>query len=125
MEKKISLTNDQKTKIQQLKYYYHEAGEDLSSSSDSELYSKLIRMDEDLRERALAFSVSEGIIGLLLIITGYNFLTMLSGAFLSGILCLCLGLVMLALAYPIYHLLLRKNRKKYAPVVLTITRYLD
>ncbi len=62
-------------------------------------------MNEDLRKRALTLSALEGFIGVLLIITGYNFLTILSSVFLSGILSICFGLVMLALAYPIYHLL--------------------
>ncbi len=124
MDKSYNLTDEQKQHIQQLDFYYKEASGIFSSSSNKELYSRLLDLDEGIRKKALHCSVLVGLSGLLLLTTGYNFLTRLSNSFVEGIIFFCLGAILFAGAYPLYNFLLRKNRKKYAPVVLTISEYL-
>ncbi|MCR4924257.1 MAG: hypothetical protein K5931_09660 [Lachnospiraceae bacterium] len=125
MTAKDNLSDEQKTRIHQLEFLYKEAESSPKSSSIDNLYDRLLKLDEDVKRKAFKISLIDGFAGTLLLISGYNFLTKLSGAFLSGIIFFCIGFVMLALTYPIYNYLLKKGRKKYAPVVLTITNYLN
>lgn len=122
MEK--SLTEEQINKVHQLEFFYMDAAKSFVPASDNELYSRVMRLDENLRRHAKAKAISEGIVGFLLLITGFNLLTMVSGSFLAGIIFFCIGAINLALSYPLYNMLLSKSRRKYAPVVLTITEYL-
>ena len=123
MEEKI-LTEEQRSKIHQLEFYYKEATKYVRPATDNELFSLVVKLDESIRRRATAMAVSQGICGGLLLFTGYNFLTRLSGSFLAGIIIFCIGAVNIALSYPLYNHLVAKIRKKYAPVVLTVTKYL-
>ena len=123
MEEKI-LTEEQRSKINQLEFYYKEATKYVRPATDNELFSLVVKLDESIRRRATAMAVSQGIFGGLLLFTGYNFLTRLSGSFLAGIIIFCIGAVNIALSYPLYNHLVAKIRKKYAPVVLTVTKYL-
>ncbi|MCR5453111.1 MAG: hypothetical protein K6F00_10835, partial [Lachnospiraceae bacterium] len=108
----------------QIEFNYSEAKNSPQSSTENELFSRLVNLDEEIKRKALRISIIEGMIGILLLVTGYNFLTILTNAFLSGILFFCFGIILLAGAYPMYHTLVKKARKKYSPVVLTITNYL-
>ncbi|SHI77128.1 hypothetical protein [Pseudobutyrivibrio xylanivorans] len=123
MEEKL-LTEEQKSRIHQLEFYYKEATKYVRPATDNELFSLVVKLDENIRRRATAMAVAQGIFGGLLLFTGYNFLTRLSGSFLAGIIIFCIGAVNIALSYPLYNHLVTKARKKYAPVVLTVTKYL-
>ena len=123
MEEKL-LTEEQKSRIHQLEFYYKEATKYVRPATDNELFSLVVKLDENIRRRATAMAVAHGIFGGLLLFTGYNFLTRLSGSFLAGIIIFCIGAVNIALSYPLYNHLVAKARKKYAPVVLTVTKYL-
>ncbi len=119
------LTEEQKKKIRQLEFYYKEADKSSLVASDDDLFKRVISLDNTLKRHALAKSVSNGILGFLLLITGYNFLTALKHSFLAGIIFFCIGAIVLAFSYPLYNMLLYKSRKKYAPVVLAITNFLS
>ncbi|MCR5747471.1 MAG: hypothetical protein K6G03_07150 [Lachnospiraceae bacterium] len=124
MSKDQNLTVEQKQKIHQLEFFYHEEESSKVLPSDNELFDRVFKLDEEIRKKALNRSVFEGSIGFMVLVTGINLLVNLKSAFLAGIIFFCVGAVLLAGAYPLYNHLLRKDRKKYAPVVLTITNYL-
>ncbi len=119
------LTEEQKKEIRKLEFYYKDAVKFSVNSNKDDLFSRVITLDNTLKKHALARAICNGIFGFLLLITGYNFLTLLAHAFLPGIIFFCLGAIALALSYPLYNMLLNKSRKKYAPVVLAITSFLS
>ena len=108
---KLMMEHDEHLKMIELKI--------LTENGTAEDYEYLI-----VQEAEAVKTESKGIFGGLLLFTGYNFLTRLSGSFLAGIIIFCIGAVNIALSYPLYNHLVAKARKKYAPVVLTVTKYL-
>ncbi len=122
MEQNIS--DLQRGKIEQIRFLYQKAATGNGKEDNKDLYSHLIDLDESLKKRALAISVTEGVIGFVLLTTGYNLLTHLSHSFLGGIIFFSIGAIALTLSIPVYNFLLRKYRKKYSSVVLAITNFL-
>ncbi len=118
-----NLTSEQIQQINRLNFLYSQASENKKTLDDDQLYTRLIRLDESIRSKALLHSFFEGGLGLLFVITGFNLLTHLSHSFLEGILFFSIGAIMLACSLPLYQFLLKRNRKKYAPFVLTITKF--
>ena len=88
---------------------------------------KLRRLHAIPTQKAQAASLAVGIIGALILGTGMSLCMTELGAAL-GILALSLGipvglagLIMVALAYPLYIRILRKERTKIAPEILRLT----
>ncbi|SFG58135.1 hypothetical protein SAMN04487761_12817 [Lachnospiraceae bacterium C7] len=121
---KATLNADERDQIRQLNFYYRDASNNLDILNDSQLFDLLINLDNNLKKHALAKAMCEGGFGFFLLISGYNILTHLHNSFLQGIVLFSLGAIFLAASYPLYNFLLKRSRKKYAPVVLTITKYL-
>ncbi len=119
------LTEEQKREIRQLEFYYKEADKSSIIPSDDDLFKRVIILDNTLKRHALVRAVSNGIVGFLLLITGYNYLIIINNSFLAGIIFFCIGAIVMAWSYPLYNMLLYKSRKKYAPVVLAITNFLS
>ncbi len=145
MANKSDLTTEQRTYLQRLEMDYIEAIESThtgnsadsaastyaGSSADSageldhkDLYTLITELDRDVKNKAKTAAIAEGLAGTVFLITGYNFITGMSGMFLSGVIMFCLGTVLLAATYPMFNVLLRKGREKYAHIVITITDYL-
>ena len=88
---------------------------------------QLRRLHHSATQKAQAASIALGIIGTLIFGLGLSLcLTELSGflggtAMFVGIPVGLGGLVMLALAYPVYNAVLRRERKKIAPEILRLT----
>ena len=88
---------------------------------------QLRRLHHSATQKAQAASIALGIIGTLVFGLGLSLcLTELSGflggtAMFVGIPVGLGGLVMLALAYPVYNTVLRRERKKIAPEILRLT----
>ena len=88
---------------------------------------KLRRLHAVPTQRAQAASISVGIIGALILGTGMSLcMTELSGflggtAMFIGIPVGIVGIVLAALAYPIYNRVLKKERDKIAPEILRLT----
>ena len=78
-------------------------------------------------QRAQASAISVGVIGLLIMGTGMSLVMTAFGAILGdlalviGILAGLMGMVLIALAYPIYNRVLAKQRKHIAPEILKLT----
>ena len=81
-------------------------------------------------QKAQAASIAIGILGALILGTGMSLCMTDLGASLGhlamviGILTGVLGLVMVALAYPIYNTVLRKERQRIAPEILRLSEEL-
>ncbi|MCR5452087.1 MAG: hypothetical protein K6F00_05605, partial [Lachnospiraceae bacterium] len=63
MEQSIHLTNEQKIKLQQIEFNYSEAKNSPQSSTENELFSRLVNLDEEIKRKALRISIIEGMIG--------------------------------------------------------------
>ena len=78
-------------------------------------------------QKAQAASLAVGITGALILGTGMSFAMTDIGAALGGLAMVVgiavgvVGMVLVALAYPIYNCVLRKQREKIAPEILQLT----
>ena len=88
---------------------------------------QLRKLHHSASQKAQAASIAIGVIGALLLGTGMSLCMTELGAALGqfamvlGILVGLMGLVMVALAYPLYHRTLRKERARIAPEILRLT----
>lgn len=92
--------------------------------------TELRRLHAIPTQKAEALSLAVGIIGALILGTGMSLCMTELGAALGylamviGILVGVLGLVMVALAYPLYRSVKRKERQRIAPEILKLTEEL-
>ena len=88
---------------------------------------KLRRLHYSATQKAQAASIAIGVLGTLILGTGMSLCMTDLGAALGhlamviGILVGLLGLVMVALAYPVYNTVLRKERQRIAPEILRLS----
>ena len=81
-------------------------------------------------QKAQAASIAIGVLGTLILGTGMSLCMTELGAALGhlamviGILVGLFGLVMVALAYPVYNIVLRKERQRIAPEILRLSEEL-
>ena len=91
---------------------------------------QLRRLDRSTAQKAQAWALTIGVLGTLIFGAGMSLcLTELTGflggtAMLIGVPVGLVGLVLLALAYPLYNRVLRKERERVAPEVLRLTEEL-
>lgn len=92
--------------------------------------SRLRRLDRSATQKAQACSLSLGIIGVLILGAGMSLFMSDLGAMLAlhetlamliGIIVGITGLVLVALAYPAYNWVLKKERQRIAPEILRLT----
>lgn len=89
--------------------------------------TQLRRLHRSASKKAKTWAIVLGIIGTLILGTGMSLcMTELSGflggtAMLIGIPVGLLGLVLVALAYPLYNRILKKERERIAPEILRLT----
>ena len=91
---------------------------------------RLRALDRSVYQKAQAWSLSLGVVGALILGTGMSLIMSELGALL-GILALpvgigagLVGLVLVALAYPLYNRILKKERQRIAPEILRLTEEL-
>ena len=88
---------------------------------------QLRRLHSIPTQKAQAASIAIGVLGTLILGTGMSLCMTDLGAALGhlamviGILVGLLGLVMVALAYPVYNIVLRKERQRIAPEILRLS----
>ena len=91
---------------------------------------KLRRLHYSATQKAQAASIAIGVLGALILGTGMSLCMTDLGAVLGhmamviGILVGGLGLVMVALAYPLYNRVLRRERQRIAPEILRLSEEL-
>lgn len=87
----------------------------------------LRRLHNSASQKAQSASIAIGVIGALILGTGMSLCMTDLGIFLGslamviGILIGLVGLGMVALAYPVYNIVLNKERQKIAPEILRLT----
>lgn len=83
---------------------------------------QLQRLDESVTRKATTCSLALGIIGALVLGLGMSCCMVFpSGWFVPGLAIGLAGMVMVALAYPVYNRILRRERERIAPQVLRLT----
>lgn len=110
---------EQRQEIEQIRKKY------LPNQEDK--MDQLRKLHHSATKKAQAASIAMGTVGSLTLGTGMSlFMTdlglLLGGmAMIVGILVGLVGLVMVALAYPLYNRILKKEREKIAPEILRLT----
>jgi len=88
---------------------------------------QLRRLDRGASQKAQAGAIALGVIGTLVLGTGMSLcMTKLSGflggtAMFIGIPVGLVGIILIALAYPLYNHILKKERQRIAPEILRLT----
>lgn len=91
---------------------------------------QLRRLHNSASQKAQARSIALGVIGVLILGTGMSFamteLSEILGAYKTmgmavGILVGLVGMTLVALAYPVYNRVLKKERERIAPEILRLT----
>jgi len=97
------------------------------AAPEEDKMEQLRRLDRQATDKAQARSIALGVIGSLVLGTGMSLaMTDLSGflsgaAMFFGVLIGLIGIVLIALAYPVYHHALQKERQRIAPEILRLT----
>ena len=84
----------------------------------------LRRLDAQVSEKATMYSIIVGVIGTLILGAGMSCCLVWTEsvvAFILGIIVGVIGMAVLALAYPLYNLTVKKERERIAPEVLRLT----
>lgn len=81
---------------------------------------RLRRLDAGVTRKGTAAAVTAGTAGTLLLGVGMS-CCMVWGLFLVGVLVGCVGILCMALAYPLYEHITRREREKIAPEILRLT----
>ena len=89
---------------------------------------QLRRLDQRATQKAQVWSLVLGIVGALIMGTGMSLVMTdigkvldLTNALIPGIVIGVIGLIPVALAYPTYNRVLRKERQRIAPEILRLT----
>lgn len=99
-------------------------------SPQEDKMAQLRRLDRSASQIAQAWAISVGVIGILIFGTGMSLfmsdLGELLGAYrnqamMIGVIIGLIGLVLVALAYPVYNRILKKERQRIAPEILRLT----
>lgn len=91
---------------------------------------QLRKLDRSAYQKAQAWSLVLGVVGTLLLGTGMSLIMSEFGLLLGlfalpvGIAAGLVGLVLVALAYPLYNRILKKERQRIAPEILRLTEEL-
>lgn len=91
---------------------------------------RLRALDRSVYQKAQAWSLVLGVVGTLILGTGMSLIMSELGALLGvlawpvGIAAGLVGLVLVALAYPLYNRILKKERQRVAPEILRLTEEL-
>lgn len=92
--------------------------------------NKLRRMDRAVTRKATAVSIGVGVVGTLIMGVGMSLVMSEFGELLGnaaqpvGIIIGVIGMAMLVCAYPLYNVIVKKERKKIAPEILRLTEEL-
>lgn len=87
----------------------------------------LRRLDAQVTEKATMYSIIVGVIGTLILGTGMSFCMVWADSvfvFALGIIVGIIGMVSLAMAYPVYNRTIKKERERIAPEILRLTEEL-
>lgn len=98
--------------------------------SEEDKMEQLRKLDRGVSQKAQAWAIALGIIGALILGSGMSLFMSDLGEWLGsyqnlsmiiGIIIGVIGLVLVALAYPVYNRILKKERQRIAPEILRLT----
>lgn len=90
--------------------------------TEEDKMEQLRRLDAGVTEKATMVSIIIGIVGALIMGIGMCCAMVWQGIwFIPGIIIGLIGIALLALAYPIYQKVLKKEREKIAPEIIRLT----
>ncbi len=116
---------DEQAELKQILKKYQPAAEDKMD--------KLRRLDEGVTKKATMISLAVGIIGALIMGFGMSLVMTNLGeelgiygtaAMFAGVVTGIVGMIPVCIAYPLYNYVLKKERKKVAPEILSLTKEL-
>ena len=116
---KMTYSAQQQEEIQSIRQKY-------APKAESKM-DKLRALDARVTQRATMVSIIVGVLGALVLGCGMSLImsdfgkALRDAAFPAGIAAGVLGLALVALAYPVYHRTLKKEREKVAPQILQLT----
>ena len=83
---------------------------------------QLRKLDESVRITATMVSISVGVIGVLLFGLGLSFILVWANSlFVAGIINGISGIILIAMALPVYNMVENKKMKKIAPEIIRLT----
>lgn len=85
---------------------------------------KLRKLDKSVEIPGMIVSITLGIIGTLLFGVGMTCTMVWTDYFVLGIVVGVVGIVLLAVCYPLYSMITRRRRKKLAPQILELSEEL-
>lgn len=115
----MTYSAQQQMEIQEIRKKYAAPAEDKME--------QLRMLDAKVSNKATGISIALGVVGALVMGTGMSLLMSDFGTMLGqfampvGIVLGIVGMVMLAVAYPVYQRILKKERERVAPEILRLT----
>ena len=92
----------------------------MPKTEDKFLYIK--KLDKSVSDKATIWSIVVGVIGALVMGTGMSLCMVAAGVWMiPGIIVGAIGMTVLAVAYPLYLKILKKERERLAPEILKLT----
>ena len=97
------------------------------AAPEEDKMEQLRKLDRQVTQKAQAWAIALGVVGALILGTGMSIaMTDLTGflgstAMFVGIPVGLIGIVLVALAYPVYNRILKKERQRIAPEILRLT----
>ncbi len=91
------------------------------SPKEPDKMEQLRRLDESVTRKGTTVSLIVGIVGALILGTGMSFCMVWTDLFAIGIIIGVIGIGAVSSAYPVYNLIIRKEREKIADEVLRLT----
>lgn len=83
---------------------------------------QLQRLDASATQKATMYAISVGVVGALILGLGMSCCMVFSSSwFIPGIVIGLVGMVVVAVAYPLYNSVLKKERERIAPEILRLT----
>ena len=95
----------------------------LEKSSSQKKLEKLRKIDSKVKNTPLIIALSFGIIGTLVFGFGMSLILEFKN-YIFGIIVSIIGMILIALAYPIYSILLKKFKNKYKDKILELSNEL-
>lgn len=89
--------------------------------SETDKLEQLRRLDKGVTRKGTVISIILGVVGALLLGIGMCCTMLWTELFWCGIIVGCIGIAAVALAYPIYAELTKRERKKLAPEIIKLT----
>ncbi|MBQ8410411.1 MAG: hypothetical protein IJX15_01590 [Ruminiclostridium sp.] len=91
------------------------------SPKEPDKMEQLRRLDESVTRKGTTVSLIVGIVGALILGTGMSFCMVWTDLFAIGIIIGVIGIGAVSSAYPVYNLIIKKEREKIADEVLRLT----